>query len=149
MQLKSLTDNFTLVPVSFGVGLILSGHFLQGILAVAIGAVAYWKNSKPTMHIKSKSHSSPFMQSVITKEVADLPHKKNSETHHEEPPPIDNWYYAKEEEVVGPLLESEMIALMKSEEIAGDTLVFNAEVGDEWRVLEDTHFIKKNHHRGY
>ena len=149
MQLKSLTDNFTLVPVSFGVGLILSGHFLQGILAMAIGGVAYWKNSKSSVWSRSKSDSSPFMQPVISKVEVDLPHKKKPETHHEDPPPIDNWYYAKDEEVVGPLLESEMVDLMKSEEIAGDTLVFNAEIGDDWRVLEDTHFIKKNHHRGY
>jgi hypothetical protein len=38
---------------------------------------------------------------------------------------------------------------MKAEEITNETLVFNATLGDEWRVLEDTHFIKKNHHRGY
>lgn len=69
--------------------------------------------------------------------------RKNSETHQEEPPPLDNWYYAKDQEVVGPLLESEMLSLMKTEEITKETLVFNAALGDEWRVLEDTHFIKK------
>jgi hypothetical protein len=147
MQIKPYQDNFIVIPISFGLGLAISGHYLQGLAAIAIGIFAYFKGQahgldKSSGSIKSENSSS-------SPEIDDFLKRKNSETHQEEPPPLDNWYYAKDEEVVGPLLESEMLSLMKAEEINNETLVFNATLGDEWRVLEDTHFIKKNHHRGY
>ena len=147
MQIKRYLDNFIVIPVSFGLGLAISGHYLQGLAAIVIGVFAYFKGQargleKPSDPVRSANLSS-------THEIDDFLKRKNSETHQEEPPPLDNWYYAKDQEVVGPLLESEMLSLMKTEEITKETLVFNAALGDEWRVLEDTHFIKKNHHRGY
>ena len=147
MQTKPFLDNFTVIPVSFGLGLAISGHYLQGLAAIAIGVFAYFKGLSHGLE-KSSGPVRPDTLSSIP-EVDDFLKRKNSETHQEEPPPLDNWYYAKDEEVVGPLLESEMLSLMKAEEITNETLVFNATLGDEWRVLEDTHFIKKNHHRGY
>jgi hypothetical protein len=147
MQIKPYLDNFIVIPISFGLGLAISGHYLQGLAAIAIGGFAYFKGQTRGLEKSSDPISSENLSS--SSEIDDFLKRKNSETHQEEPPPLDNWYYAKDEEVVGPLLESEMLSLMKEEEITNETLVFNATLGDEWRVLEDTHFIKKNHHRGY
>ncbi len=137
MSLTLPQNNSTIVPVAFGVGLMLSGRYLLGAAAIAIGAAAYFKFGV------TRDAGSANASHVVA------PKPKNSESHLEEPPPIDNWYYEKDGAVIGPLLETQVRELMKNDEISNETLVFNSTLGDEWRTLDDTHFIKRNHHRGY
>lgn len=39
MQIKRYLDNFIVIPVSFGLGLAISGHYLQGLAAIIIGVL--------------------------------------------------------------------------------------------------------------
>jgi|694.fasta_scaffold130307_5 hypothetical protein len=124
-------SNAPLIAGSFGLGLILAGRYILGISAIFVAGAAFFL-VKPSLNPKT-DHQRP----------------SNSETHVNEPPPIDNWFFEKDGVAVGPLLESEILALMKSEEISNETLVYNSAVSEKWVSLDDTHFIKRNHHRGY
>lgn len=124
-------SNIAVIIASFGCGLMLAGRYLLGLAAIIVGLFIYLRH-------RSQSQNSLANQK-----------NSNSETHLEEPPPIDNWYYEKNGIVAGPLLEAQIFELIKIDDISNETLVYNAAIGEEWRALEDTHFIKRNHHRPY
>jgi hypothetical protein len=131
MNFRLPPSNAPLIAGSFGLGLLLAGRYILGISAILVAGAAY---------ILIKPSSSP-------KTTHEKP--ANSETHVNEPPPIDNWFFEKDGAAVGPLLESQILELIKSDEISTDTLVYNSAVNEKWISLDDTHFVKRNHHRGY
>lgn len=134
MNFSMPISNAPIIAGSFGGGLILAGRYVLGITALVVGALAYF-----LLRASANSSSNTSANQKL----------KNSETHIKEPPPIDNWFYATDSCAVGPLLESQIFDLMKNDEISNDTLVYNAAISDKWISLDDTHFVHRNHHRGY
>ncbi len=131
MNFRLPVSNASIIAGSFGLGLFLAGRYILGTAAVVVGALAQ------------------FPLGASTNNTSTGQKLKNSQTHLEEPPPIDNWYYAQDSGAVGPLLESQIFELMQKDEISNDTLVYNAAISDKWISLDDTHFVHRNHHRGY
>lgn len=131
MRFRLPTSNAPIIAGSFGVGLLLAGRYILGLTAVGVSVIAHFL-------INPSAQNAGAGQKL-----------KNSETHNIEPPPIDNWFYEKDGAAIGPLLETQVFELMKNDEISNETLVYNAAVSDKWISLDDTHFIKRNHHRGY
>ena len=118
-------ENSTVIPVSFGIGLLLAGRYILGTAAIAIGAVAYLRSK----HFEARSAHKPEVH------WNDLSFKEKLSS-------IDSWYYSKDGEIVGPLGEGAIIHLFKSHKIAKNALVYNSIISNEWIPFEQTHLYR-------
>lgn len=120
-------ENSTVIPVSFGVGLVIAGRYVLGAAAVAIGSVAYLRSAQ----LKAKEAHKPEVQ-------------WNDLTYKEKLSSIDTWYYSKDGEAVGPLGEGAILHLFKNNKIFMETFIFNSVISREWIPFERTH-LYRNH----
>lgn len=131
--------------VSFGLGLILSGRFLFGLLPIAAGAFLYLKNRAAYADLEKR-----LISKLTEAKPGDGAQKqelqgKNSQTEADSPadaPPLDNWYYERAGAAIGPLKETEIRNLLLNREISPATLVYHPVFGNEWRKVENTHFVQ-------
>jgi hypothetical protein len=122
-------ENSTVIPISFGIGLLLAGRYVLGTAAIAIGAVAYLRSK----HFEAKKK--------------ELGSKKPSARWHEltfqeKLSSVDQWHYADNEHSVGPLDESAILQLLKDNKIFKDTLIYNAALSDKWIPFEQTNLFQ-------
>ena len=122
-------ENSTVIPVSFGVGLLLAGRYILGAAAVAIGVVAHFR----AQHFEAKKRA--------------LAEKKPSARWHEltfqeKLGSVDQWHYADNGHSVGPLDESAILQLLKDNKISKDTLIYNTFLSDKWIPFEQTHLFQ-------
>ena len=115
-------ENSTVIPVSFGIGLLLAGRYILGTAAIAIGAVAYLRSKQ----LEAKAAHKP---EVHWNELS-FKDKLSS---------IDTWYYSKDGETVGPLGEGAILHLFKNNKIAKNTFIYNSVISNEWIPFEQTH----------
>jgi len=127
LSLESPQKNSTVIPVSFGIGLLLAGRYILGTAAIAIGAVAYLRSKQ----LAAKVNHKPEVH------WNDLPFKDKLSS-------IDTWYYSKDGETVGPLGEGAILHLFKNNKIASNTLIYNSIISKEWILFEQTH-LYRNH----
>ena len=118
-------ENSTVIPISFGIGLLIAGRYVLGTAAIAIGAVAYLRSS----HIKAKDAHKPEAH------WNDLSYKEKLSS-------IDTWYYSKDGETVGPLGEGAILHLFKNNKISKETFIFNSVISNEWIPFEQTHLYQ-------
>ena len=129
MSIQVPQENSTVIPVSFGVGLLLAGRYILGSAAVAIGAVAYLRSK----HFEAKKK--------------ELGNKRPSARWHEltfqeKLSSVDQWHYADNEDSVGPLDESAILQLLKDNKISKDTLIYNPVLSEKWIPFEQTHLFQ-------
>ena len=122
-------ENSTVIPVSFGIGLLLAGRYTLGTAAIAIGAVAYLRSK----HFEAKKK--------------ELGNKKPSARWHEltfqeKLSSVDQWHYADNGHSVGPLDESAILQLLKDNKISKDTLIYNSVLSDKWIPFEQTNLFQ-------
>lgn len=122
-------ENSTVIPVSFGIGLLLAGRYILGTAAIAIGAVAYLRSNLPEAKNQRTTSRGPAAR------WHDL-------TYTEKLGSIDNWYYSNNNETVGPLGEGALLHLLKDNRISKDTLVYNSIISGEWMAFEQTHLFQ-------
>lgn len=115
-------ENITIIPISFGVGLLLAGRYILGAAAVAIGVVAYFRSA----HSEAKKSDVHW----------------NDLTYKEKLSSIDAWYYSKDGETVGPLGEGAILHLFKNNKISKETFIFNSVISNEWIPFEQTHLYQ-------
>ena len=125
MSFEIPRENLIIIPVSFGVGLLLAGRHILGTAAIVIGAVAYLKSKL----LETKSAHKPEVH------WNDLSFKEKLSS-------IDSWYYSKDGEIVGPLGEGAILHLFKSHKIAKNSLVYNSIISNEWIPFEQTHLYR-------
>ena len=117
-------ENSTVIPVSFGIGLLLAGRYILGSAAVAIGVVAHFRSQ----HFETKRPDVHW----------------NDLTFKEKLSSIDTWYYSKNNETVGPLGEGAILHLFKNNSINKETFIYNSMISNEWIPFEQTH-LYRNH----
>lgn len=122
-------ENSAVIPVSFGIGLLLAGRYVLGAAAIAIGVVAH------------------FRSSYFETEKKELANKKPSARWHEltfqeKLSSVDQWHYADNGNSVGPLEESVILQLLKDNNISKNTLIYNAVLSDKWIPFEQTHLFQ-------
>lgn len=129
--------------IFFGLGLMISGHFLIGILPIAAGAYFYVKNraayaefEQRVMSLLGAKSSAPAGARPNTLRESSKPEAAAGTT----APPTDHWYYERAGAAIGPFKEGDIRALIQQGEIVSATLIYNPVFGDEWRKLESTHF---------
>jgi len=130
--------------IFFGLGLMLSGHYLFGILPIAAGAYFYVKNraayaefeQRVTSLLGAKASSPSGVRTNAVRE----PKKVEPAVAEKTNAPVDNWYYERAGAAIGPFKESDIRALLQQGEIQSITLIYNPVFGEEWRKLENTHF---------
>ena len=129
MSLESPQKNSTVIPASFGIGLLLAGRYILGTAAVVIGAVAYLRSQ----HFEAKKK--------------ELGSKKPSARWHEltfqeKLSSVDQWHYADNGNSVGPLDETAILQLLKDNKISRDTLIYNSVLSDKWIPFEQTNLFQ-------
>ena len=132
---KYLEDDFVLVPVAFGLGLILSGRLLFGVIAALIGVAAAFRDrfrEKGALASVQGSAKSAAASGQRSGEPEQVPAASARAT-------LDGWYYERNGEAAGPLKETELLALFQSGKIGRETAVFNAALGEQWLVFSQTH----------
>lgn len=118
-------ENSTVIPVSFGLGLLLAGSYVLGTAAIAIGTVAYLIAAQ----LKAKeAHKSEVHWN-------DLSYKEKLSS-------IDTWYYSKDDKTVGPLGEGAILHLFKNHKITKETFIFNSVISNEWIPFGQTHLYQ-------
>jgi hypothetical protein len=122
-------ENSTVIPVSFGIGLLLAGRYILGTAAVAIGLVAHFRSE----HFEAKKK--------------ELNNKKPSARWHEltfqeKLSSVDQWHYADNGHSVGPLDETAILQLLKNNKISKDTLIYNSVLSDKWIPFEQTNLFQ-------
>lgn len=131
--------------ISFGLGLILSGRFLFGLLPIAAGVFVYVKNRSAYADLEKR------LLSMISETTRDSGGQQNAPQEKirasgsggsAASAPVENWYYERAGAAIGPLKEIEIRKLLINNEITVSTLVYNPIFGDEWRKVENTHFIE-------
>ena len=139
--------------ISFGLGLILSGHYLFGLLPIGAGVFFYVKNRAAYADLEKSlismlgAGSSPGAgaRKLESPGKTEKPGKtvgKPESATPTAPTPLENWYYEHAGAALGPFKESEIRNLVHTGEITAETLVYNPIFGDEWRTLEKTHFAE-------
>lgn len=133
---KYLQDDFVIVPVAFGLGLILSGRLLLGVVAVLIGGAAAFREL-----IMEKA--GPRVEAAVGA-AADRPSRGPEQPPRSTAPATpDGWYYESNGEAAGPLRETELLELFRTGKITGETAVFNAALGEQWLVFSQTHLVRR------
>lgn len=130
---KYLEDDFVLVPVAFGLGLILSGRLLFGVIAALIGVAAAFRDrfrEKGALASVQGSAKSAAASGQRSGEPEQVPAARAT---------LDGWYYERNGEAAGPLKETELLSLFQSGKIGRETAVFNAALGEQWLVFSQTH----------
>ena len=122
-------ENSTVIPVSFGIGLLLAGRYILGSAAVAIGVVAHFR----AQHFEAKK------KALASKKPSARWHEL---TFQEKLSSIDQWHYADNEHSVGPLDESAILQLLKDNKISKDTLIYNPVLSEKWIPFEQTHLFQ-------
>lgn len=122
-------ENSAVIPVSFGIGLLLAGRYVLGAAAIAIGVVAH------------------FRSSYFETEKKELANKKPSARWHEltfqeKLSSVDQWYYSNNDEPIGPLNETAILKLLKDNKISKDTFIYNSVISKEWMPFEQTHLFQ-------
>lgn len=129
---KYLQDDFVIVPVAFGLGLILSGRLLFGVVGLLIGGAAAFRDL-----IREKA--GPHVEAALGA-AADRPPRGTEPAQRETARATpDGWYYERNGEAAGPVRETEIIELFRLGKITGETAVFNAALGEQWLVFSETH----------
>ena len=131
--------------IFFGLGLMLSGHYLFGILPIVAGVYFYLKNraayaeleQRVTSQLGGAKSSAPADTRLNAVRETKKPEAAAAATTNA---PVDNWYYERAGAAIGPFKESDIRALMQQGEIQSITLIYNPIFGEEWRKLENTHF---------
>lgn len=129
---KYLQDDFVIVPVAFGLGLILSGRFLFGLVALLIGGAAAFRDL-----IREKA--GPGVEAALGAAAARPPRRTEPAPRATARATPDGWYYESSGEAAGPVRETEIIELFRLGKITGETAVFNAALGEQWLTLSETH----------
>lgn len=130
---KYLQDDFVLVPVAFGLGLILSGRLLFGMIAALIGVAAAFRD-----RFREKPAAVPGESNGVAVRGQRSGKPEQAETSPARAT-LDGWYYERNGEAAGPVKETELLALFQSGKIGRETAVFNAALGDQWLVFSQTH----------
>jgi hypothetical protein len=125
MAVQVPQGNSTVIPVSFGIGLLLAGRYVLGAAAIVIGAVAYFRANQFKEDQKHETHWN------------DLSYKEKLSS-------IDTWYYSKDGNTVGPLGEGVILHLFKNNKITKETFIYNSVISNEWIPFEQTH-LYRNH----
>jgi hypothetical protein len=125
MAVQVPQGNSTVIPVSFGIGLLLAGRYVLGAAAIVIGAVAYFRANQFKEDQKHETHWN------------DLSYKEKLSS-------IDTWYYSKDGNTVGPLGEGAILHLFKNNKITKETFIYNSVISNEWIPFEQTH-LYRNH----
>ena len=116
-------ENSTVIPVFFGIGLLLAGRYILGTAAVAIGVVARFRSQHVKENYKHEIHWN------------DLSYKEKLSS-------IDTWYYSRDGSAVGPLGEGAILHLFKKNKITKKTLIYNSVISNEWIPFEQTHLYQ-------
>ena len=122
MSFQVPQENSTVIPVFFGIGLLLAGRYILGAAAIAIGAVAYLRSTQLEAKLARK-HEVHWN---------DLSFKEKLSS-------IDAWYFSKDGEIVGPLGEGAILHLFKNNKISRNTFIYNSVISNEWIPFEQTH----------
>jgi hypothetical protein len=134
--LHYLIKNSTLIPISFGVGLLLAGRHFWGLASILIGCAAYpvfkKRHKEEIFHRQERSPKKTIVP--FTVDVEETVENEHSAS------PFENWYYYKDNQVIGPENEAKMIALIGDNIISRQTLVYNAAIGNVWIDILETHF---------
>ena len=97
VALEITRENSTVIPVSFGIGLLLAGRYISGTAAITIGFVAYLRSKQ----LEAKAAHKPEVH------WNDLSFKEKLSS-------IDTWYYSNDGEVIGPIGEGAILHLFKN-----------------------------------
>lgn len=122
-------ENSTVIPVSFGIGLLLAGRYILGTAAIVIGVGAYFRSKYFEDKNKELENKKPAV-------------RWHELTYQEKVISIDNWYYSNNGEAIGPLGEGAILHLLKDKKISKDTPVFNSVISSEWIPFELTHLFQ-------
>lgn len=130
--------------VFFGLGLMLSGHFLFGLLPIAAGVYFYVKNRAAYAGLEKRltallGAGSSAGAGAPKHELSDKA-AKVKESDASSSIPLENWYYERAGAAIGPFKESDIRDLILKSELTPLTLVYNPVFGNDWRKLENTHF---------
>ncbi len=128
---KYLQDDFVIVPVAFGLGLILSGRLLLGVIAVLIGGAAAFRDL-----IREKA--GPRVEAALGAAANPSSRRTEQPPRSAAPATPDGWYYESNGEAAGPVRETEILELFRMGKITGETAVFNAALGEQWLVFSQT-----------
>ena len=122
-------ENSTVIPVSFGFGLLLAGRYILGTAAIAIGVVAYLRSQ----HFEAKKKELGNKKPSARWHELTFQEKLNS---------VDQWHYADNGHAVGPLDETGILRLLKDNKISKDTLIYNPVLSDKWIPFEQTNLFQ-------
>jgi GYF domain 2 len=119
MTIQIPQENSTVIPVSFGIGLLLAGRYVLGTAAIAIGIVAHFRSNYFKAKRKELAHKKPLV-------------RWHELTFQEKLSSVDQWHYADNEKSVGPMDERAILQLLKDNKISKDTLIYNPVLSDKW-----------------
>ena len=122
-------ENSTVIPVSFGIGLLLAGRYVLGTAAIAIGIVAHFRSNYFKAKSKELAHKKPLV-------------RWHELTFQEKLSSVDQWHYAENGNSVGPVNEQVMLQLLKDNKISKDTLIYNSVLSDKWIAFELTNLFQ-------
>jgi hypothetical protein len=129
MAVQVPQGNSTVIPVSFGVGLLLAGRYILGAAAVAIGVVAHFRSQHFEAKKKALANQKPSA-------------RWHELTFQEKLRSVDQWHYAEGGRSVGPLDESAILQLLKDNKISKGTLIYNSVLSDKWIPFEQTNLFQ-------
>ena len=109
--------------ISFGLGLLFSGHQFIGPVFIVLGGIYYILVRQIHRQTHPKLYKATTRRSRTAKLEPTLQQKIRA---------LDAWYYSKDGEVVGPVAEGQLLILFDMKSISEDTLVYNSEIGKEW-----------------
>ena len=98
MVFQILQENSTVIPMSFGVGLLLAGRYILGTAAVTIGIVAHFRSQ----HFEAKKNELSNRKPLARWHELTFQEKLSS---------LDQWHYADNGQSVGPLDETAILQL--------------------------------------
>ena len=131
---KYLQDDFVVVPLAFGAGLILSGRLLFGVIAAFIGVAAAFRDRFRERAASAAGSANGGASGQWSNEPEKAAGSSARAT-------LDGWYYERNGEAAGPLKESELLALFHSGKISRETAVFNAALGEQWLDFSRTNLV--------
>lgn len=124
ISLHFLQLDIAVIFTSFGIGLLVAGHYIIGPAFIAFGAILYIINSYQYHQAHRVPHKVRSRHNHYVRQDPTLEQKLRA---------LDAWYYSKDGEVVGPVAEGQLLTLFDIKAISENTLVYNSEVGKVWR----------------
>ena len=129
MSLQIPRENSTVIPVSFGIGLLLASRYFLGTAAIVIGVAAHLRSQ----HFEAK-------KKILTNKKPSA--RWHELTFQEKLSSVDQWHYADNGHSVGPLDETAILQLLKDNKISKDTLIYNSVLSDKWIPFEQTNLFQ-------